>query len=170
MQNKANRITRFATLRGVASTALKVMAVGSLTILWLQPAGAKPKPWKPRPMLFGKANLPAPNTTAALNINTAGKPELSPLPVLSSEAKAAVLNFRSGGPYTSGADLAARVCSRVAVDFGPTDIVIGSTLYQGFKCAIPTSGTYWANGGSHPYTVAVEVTGSATVPPATPAQ
>ena len=169
MQNQANRIRRSAILRGVASTALKVMAAGSLTMLWLQPAGAKPKPWKPRPMLFGKANVPA-ATTAPLNINTAGKPELSPLPVLSSEAKAAIVNFRAGGPYTSGADFAAKVCSRVAVDFGLTDILIGTTVYQGFKCAVPASGTYWANGGTHLYPVAVEVTGSATVPPAPPAQ
>lgn len=147
------------------------LVLGAVAIaLVAHSAGAKPKPWKPRPMLFGKANLPAPSTLAALDINTAGKPELSPLPVLSSEAKAAVLNFRSGGPYTSGADLAAKVCSRMAVDFGPTDIVIGSAVYQGFKCAVAASGTYWANGGTHLYPVAVEVTGSAIVPPAPPAQ
>ena len=162
-------------LHGKAAAAARFLMITVIAFAVITPnALAKPPrvPFKPRPntVLFSRANLPAPNTTAALNINIAGKPELSPLPVLSSEAKAAVLNFRSGRPYTSGADLAARVCSRVAVDFGPTDIVIGSTLYQGFKCAIPASGTYWANGGSHLYTVAVEVTGSAIVPPAPPAQ
>lgn len=154
--------------RTPASYALMLAAVA--TALVAQSAGAKPKPWKPRPMLFGKANVPAASTTAALNINTAGKPELSPLPVLSSEAKAAIVNFRAGGPYTSGADLATKVCSRVPVDFGPTDIVIGSAVYQGFKCAVAASGTYWANGGTHLYPVAAEVTGSAIVPPAPPAQ
>jgi hypothetical protein len=107
---------------------------------------------------------------AALDINTAGKPELAPLPVLSSEAKWNILNFRAGGPYANVTDFASKVCSRVAVDFGPTDILIGGTLYQGFSCAVPASGSYFANGSSNTYPVAVEVTGSAIVPPAPPAQ
>jgi hypothetical protein len=107
---------------------------------------------------------------AALDINTAGKPELAPLPVLSSEAKWNILNFRAGGPYANVADFASKACSRVAVDFGPTDILINGTLYQGFSCAVPASGSYVANGSSSAYPVAVEVTGSAIVPPAPPAQ
>lgn len=122
---------------------------------------------RPNAVLFGTVAAP---TKAPLNINAAGKPELGPLPVLSSAAKAAILNFKAGGPYVDGTDFATRVCSRVAVDFGPTDIKIGGTLYTGFKCPVPAGGTYTANGGSHAYPIAVEVTGSATVPPAPPAQ
>ena len=170
MQRKTYAPAFTANASKAALTALKLLAVGSLAMLCLQPLDAKPKP-KKGIVLFGKTAQPLITvTTAPLNINTAGKPELSPLPVLSSEAKAAIVNFRTGGPYTSGADLATKVCSRMAVDFGPTDIVIGSTFYQGFKCAVAASGTYWANGGTHLYPVAVEVTGSATVPPAPPAQ
>ena len=153
--------------------ANSAMVLGAAAFaLMTQSAQALPRRgvFKPRPntVVYGKINQPT--NTAPLNINTAGKPELSPLPVLSSEAKAAIVNFRTGGPYTSGADLATKVCSRMAVDFGPTDIVIGSTFYQGFKCGVAASGTYWANGGTHLYPVAVEVTGSAIVPPAPPAQ
>lgn len=107
--------------------------------------------------------------SVTLDINTAGRPELSPLPVLTSDAKWHILNFRRSGPYLDGADLASKVCSRVLVDFGATDILIGGTLYQGFKCTAVASGSYWANGGTHSYTLPVEVTGSAVIPPA-PAQ
>jgi len=139
--------------------ALAIVAPGTLA--------ARPPAHRPHAMLAGKI---AATVTAPLDINTAGKPQLSPLPVLSSEAKAAILNFRTGTPYASGDDLATRVCSRVAVDFGPTDILIGSTVYQGFKCAAPASGSYFANGGMHAYALAVEVTGSATIPAAPPSQ
>ena len=153
-----------------SGTGAALILAATVVAILAPSAQAKPKPWKPRPMLFGKATVPAAATSAALNINTAGKPELTSLPVLSSEAKAAILNFRTGGPYVSGDDLATKVCSRVAVDFGPTDILIGSTFYQGFKCAVPASGTYFANGGTHAYALAVEVTGSATIPAAPPSQ
>ncbi|MCY7279586.1 MAG: hypothetical protein LH610_01570 [Sphingomonas bacterium] len=148
-----------------------LIAAAALAALSVQPVEAKPKPKKGGIVLVGKTADPVIGvTTAPLNLNTAGKPELAPLPVLSSEAKAAILNFRAGGAYTSGADFAAKVCSRVAVDFGPTNIMIGTALYQGFTCAVPASGSYWADGAAHPYTVAVEVTGSAVLPPAPPAQ
>lgn len=113
----------------------------------------------------GKSVAPS-VASAALNINTAGKPELAPVPVLSSDAKWHILNFRQSGPYVDGTDLASKVCSRVAVDFGGTDILIGSTVYQGFKCAVVASGSYWANGGTHAYSLPVELTGSAVIPPA----
>ena len=99
---------------------------------------------------LGKLAAPS-MASATLNINTAGKPELSPVQVLTSDAKWHILNFRQSGPYTSGADFASRVCSRVVVDFGATDILIGSTLYQGFKCTVVASGSYWADGGTHAY-------------------
>ena len=155
-------------LAAAASAALMLIAAGSLVALAATPATAKTKP-KPR-SLSGKNAVAKTTTSTALNINTAGKPELAPLAVLSSQAKWAIANFRAGGPYLSGADFATKVCSRVAVDFGATDILIGTTTYQGFKCAVPASGTYLANGSSHTYPIAVEITGSATIPPAPPAQ
>lgn len=126
---------------------------------------------KPKPAVgHGKVAVAKTTTPTALNINTAGKPELAPLPVLSSQAKWAIANFRAAGPYLSGDDFATKVCSRVSVDFGATDILIGTTTFQGFKCAVPASGIYLANDSSHAYPIAVEVTGSATTPPAPPTQ
>lgn len=148
--------------------------VGGLAIIAaliaVVPVDARNSPYtraRPNTVVFGKILA---TTSPPLNINTAGKPELAPLPVLSPQAKWAIANFRAGGPYLSGDDFATKVCSRVAVDFGATDILIGTATYQGFKCAVPASGIYLANGSSHAYPIALEVTGSATTPPAPPAQ
>ncbi len=110
----------------------------------------------------------AASSSAPLDLNLAGKPELSPLPVLSSEAKWAILNFRQFQTYASPADFATKVCSRFAVDFGPTDVVINGTVLVGFKCLVPASGTYQANGSTYSYPVAPEVTGTTITPPAPP--
>lgn len=152
-----------------------------LIVLWAgaaliaQPADAKPRR-QPRPHSSVKPPAPAvtatakavSTTSAALDLNTAGKPDLSPVPVLSSEAKSAILNFRAFQTYSDATDFATKVCSRVAVDFGATDIKINGVVSTGFKCLVPASGLYQANGASHAYPLAPEITGTSTAPPAPP--
>ena len=154
--------------RKTLSAKAVILCAAALAVAACGAAHAKPSKYtraRPNTVVFGKIA-----TTAPVNMNTAGKPELAPLTPLSSEAKSAILNFRAGGPYVDGTDFASKVCSRVAVDFGATDIQIGTAVYHGFACLIVADGAYQADGSSHVYALPVEDTGSATVRPAPPAQ
>lgn len=103
------------------------------------------------------------STKSALNINTMTKAELSPVTVLSSDAKWMIMNFRTPFGYADANTFATQVCSRISLNFGATDIQIGSQVLSGFQCAKGAL-SYQANGSTYAYALPVELTGSSTVP------
>ncbi|APG62007.1 hypothetical protein LPB140_03335 [Sphingorhabdus lutea] len=110
------------------------------------------------------SKLPAmASSNPLLNINSMTKADLSPLTIISSEAKALILNFRTPFGYNDANAFATQICSRVSLNFGSTDIQIGSAILQGFQCT-KAGLTYTANGNSYSYALPVELTGSAAVP------
>jgi hypothetical protein len=104
-------------------------------------------------------------TTLTLDINTATKPELTAVPGLSGEQLWMMVNFRTPFGYADAQDFASKVCSRIGINMGATDLKIGNNVYQGFQC-VQASLSYQANGNTYSYALPVELTGSDIIPPA----
>lgn len=106
-------------------------------------------------------------TSSVLNINTMTKAELRSVTALSSDAMWMIMNFRTPFGYADTNAFATQVCSRISLNFGTTDIQIGSLVLAGFQCAKGAL-SYQANGSTYAYALPVELTGSSTVPVAPP--